>query len=185
MNLRKIDCRFNDMRNFRSFYPLINALVFIIFLFLVVTFLHRQGYGLTYSSTASMPKGFYLIIHSDDFKRNDIVEFKPPNEVQAFVAEQHWAPKSGLLLKHVMGVPGDFVCNSGGSILVNHQKVGSVYEFYAPNKKLPKRSFCTVLQQNQYLLLSDSIERSFDSRYFGPVDKGNIIGKSVFYIEIL
>lgn len=167
-----------------KFRALICSLFFIALMAGTVHIIATHGYHLTYSNSISMPKGFYLIVPATILHRNDVVEFLPPQQAQEYLATKHWAPNNGHLLKHVMGIPGDWVCNSNNAVWINNQKIGPIFQFYAPNKPLPQNHFCGKLKINQYLLLSDKIARSFDGRYFGPITKDQIIGKAIAFQKI-
>jgi type IV secretory pathway protease TraF len=88
------------------------------------------------------------------------------------------------LMKQVVGMPNDFVCNNNGKIIVNNKDFGEIYVFYAKGKKMPYVQFCAKLKTEQYLLLSNFIARSFDGRYFGPVQRNQIIAKAKILIKI-
>lgn len=163
----------------RSKYrALIFALFFTFGLAIIVHLLTTMHYGITYSGTPSMPQGFYVLTPPNDIKRYDIVRFLPPKPAQIFLATRHWAPANNLLLKYVFGMPGDFVCITEDKIFINDKIIGPVYKDYAPDKHLPRVKFCGKLLQDQYLLLSNHIQRSFDGRYFGPVKKEFIFNKA-------
>jgi conjugative transfer signal peptidase TraF len=162
----------------RKFYPLFFSLILIGFIAVVVGALKTAGYHITYSATASMPRGFYLVVPTSKIKRYDIVEFMPPAAVHGFIKEHRWVPKSGLIIKYVFAVPGDDVCIRNNAIWINGQKIGAVYRFYAFGKLLPQTKICGKLGEDQYLLLSTRKKRSFDGRYFGAVSSRSILGKA-------
>ena len=168
---------FNKLQKYRV---LIISLLFIGVIALVTKQIAHSGYRLTYSTTLSMPKGFYLIKPFASLKHGDIVEFYPPVAIRDFLKQKHWAPRSGLLLKHVYGIPEDFVCTQNNFIFINGAKIAPIYKFYAPGKKLPQISLCRKLNQDEYFLLSTTISNSFDSRYFGPVSRKDIVGEASF-----
>jgi conjugative transfer signal peptidase TraF len=157
--------------------PLGIALLALALLYLAVSFLKIRGYFFTYQVTASMPKGFYLV-KPGLIRRNDIVVFSPPKPTLEFLRQERWIPKDGLLMKYVVGMPGDYVCQKEGSIWLNQRIVGPVYKFYAPGKILPNAKFCGRLLENEYLLVSTKISRSFDGRYFGPINYAQIKGRA-------
>ena len=159
------------------------ALLFIAAIFLTVGLLKKHGYAITYAVTVSMPKGWYLIVSPEKIARHDIVQFKPPEQALNFLHKEHLIPRSDLLLKYVVGLPDDFVCNKNGVILVSQKKFGTVYQFDSKGIKLPKSSFCGKLGHDQYLLLSDRVKNSFDGRYFGPIYKKDIIGRAVLLLK--
>ena len=164
---------------FKKLKPVIIALAIILILQLLVVTLKKSGYGITYSKSKSMPQGWYLIVSAKNLQRNDIVVFLPPKNTRDFLSQKHWGPKSNLLLKHVMGMPGDLVCNRNHYLWINQQKIAPLLVFYAPHKKLPQNDFCRKLANDEYLLLSTKITRSFDGRYFGPIKRENIMGKAI------
>ena len=75
-------------------------------------------------------------------------------------------------------MPGDYVCKQNGMVWINHKIALKVYNYYAPNKLLPSMSFCSTLAPHQYFLASTHIARSFDGRYFGPINRAHIVGKA-------
>lgn len=145
-----------------------------------LTYIKNAGYLLTYQVTTSMPKGFYWINPSKHLHRDDIVLFRPPKKFLAFLLQKKWLPKNGLMLKYVIGVPGDYVYQNKKWIYINHHQIAPIFYEYAPGEKLPNNHFCGKLVQHQYLLMSTRLKRSFDGRYFGPVSDNKIIGKAKY-----
>jgi len=157
-----------------SFLFYIFIVLFI--LFFIVFAIRQRGYFVTYQGSNSMPKGFYLVRPVHHLTRGNWVVFYPPNKTKAFLLKEQWLPRSGLMMKIVKGIPGDYVCKKNGWLWTSTQKIAPIYREYAPGKLLPNQPFCGRLRANQYLLMSTHIKRSFDGRYFGPVNKKNIIG---------
>lgn len=137
-----------------------------------VHMIKKSGFGITYQVTPSMPKGFYFIKPVQNIKHNDIVIFYPPPKALHFLSQNHLIPHSGLLMKYVFAVPGDKICKHNYAIWINSHYIAPVYQL----KNLPNKQFCRVLKNNEYLLMSTNVNRSFDGRYFGPVNKKDIIG---------
>jgi conjugative transfer signal peptidase TraF len=163
----------------KKFLPLFLALTSIFVLFCVVTRLQHVGYAFTYQVSDSVPRGFYLLLPPRFLQRGDLVTFFPPENTEQFLQDKHWVPRSGVLMKYIAALPGDEVCNQNGELLINHVAVAPIYQFYAPEKELPQTPFCGKLLNQQYLLVSTKIARSFDGRYFGPVSERNILHKAV------
>lgn len=161
-----------------KYFPLFKSLGFVGLFAILIFFIKYFGYGFTYQATISMPKGIYLTFPAKNIKYDDIVIFYPPKIAAEFLAKQHWAPNSGVLMKKVIGMPDDFVCNQNHAIAINGKKLGLLHDFYAPGKKMPHELFCGKLANNQYMLLSTFIDRSYDGRYFGPVTQDQIIAKA-------
>jgi conjugative transfer signal peptidase TraF len=158
-----------------KFLPLLLALIIL----LLALSLRIHGYGLTYQTTDSMPKGLYVIKPAHHLKRNDIVIFYPPAFALAFLMQQKLIPKNAILMKSVMAVEGDYICKKNQKLWINHRYIAPVYAHTLTNKRLPNKKFCQTLHANQYLLISTYVAHSFDGRYFGPVSKSRIIGKAI------
>lgn len=157
------------------FLPLIFALATILFISLI----HSEGYGFTYQVSRSMPRGFYFIKPVHRLRHGDIVIFHPPTLALTFLIQKGLVPENGILMKNVMGIPGDYVCKKNHRIWINHRYIAPVYIHGLNQEYLPSKPFCQTLTKNQYLLMSTYISRSFDGRYFGPVSKSRIIGKAI------
>lgn len=155
------------------------GLFFLGLLAIIVSIIKRAGYHVTYSATASMPQGFYLVVPIKQVERYDIVEFLPPKAALDFVRNLHWIPKSGLIIKYVFAIPGDDVCVRNEAIWINGKRIGKVYRFYAFEKLLPQTKICGKLADDQYLLLSTKKARSFDGRYFGAISSSSILGRAI------
>lgn len=152
---------------------------FIMALLLVLLIgIKKIGWGIVYQPTPSMPIGFYVVFPAKQFQRNDTVVFQPPEAFRQFLRIHHWAPDNGYLMKYVVGVPEDFVCNRYGILTVNDKKIANLYRFYEKSRPLPKKNFCQRLKKDQYLLMNPKVPRSFDGRYFGPINQKAILGKA-------
>ncbi|MFI5095976.1 MAG: signal peptidase I [Candidatus Acidiferrales bacterium] len=99
-------------------------------------------------------------------KRQQIIIFKPP-----------FAPDQPDYVKRVIGLPGDTVEIHDGSVWINGQKLienytlgrSEPYDFKGPYKVPPK---C-------YFVMGDNRTNSYDSRFWGPVPRKDIIGTPV------
>ena len=78
------------------------------------------------------------------------------------------------MLKRIVGVPGDVVTVKSEEILVNNEFVRgrSIHTYDEP--------VTYELKEGEYFVLGDA-EDSYDSAFFGPVKKEQIIGQRVFY----
>ena len=162
----------------KKLYPLFCGLILVGSIAVAVSVIKALGYHITYSATASMPRGFYLIVPIKKINRYDIVEFIPPLLGLTFLHNQRLVPQSGLLLKYVFAIPGDNVCVRNDAIWVNDRKIGKVYRMIE-GRLLPQTKICGKLEDGQYLLLSNKRPRSFDGRYFGIVAARNILGRAI------
>ena len=84
-----------------------------------------------------------------------------------------------VYIKRIVGTPGDQVnIESNGSIFVNDIEL----EIKNVNKTNNGDTFDIKLSENEYFLVGDNRENSFDSRIFGSISRDRIIGKAYFKI---
>src|SRR5262249_49027837 len=88
------------------------------------------------------------------------------------------------LVKRVIGLPGETISSRGDTVLINGQPLK---EPWLPKlDALPASDSCsqsaydiptTKIPSGQYFVMGDCRGNSFDSRAWGPVPVGNIIGR--------
>ena len=84
-----------------------------------------------------------------------------------------------VFIKRIVGTPGDHVnIESNGSIFVNDIEL----EIKNVNNTNNGDIFEIKLADNEYFLVGDNRENSFDSRMFGSISSDRIIGKAYFKI---
>jgi signal peptidase I len=101
-----------------------------------------------------------------DPKRGDVVVFHPPS------------PSSDDYIKRVVGVPGDRVQVRGSRVFVNGELVAEPYLADGVQTACSGRWCDVVLGPDQYYVMGDNRPNSSDSRLWGPVDEGQIVGKA-------
>ncbi|MEQ3650973.1 S26 family signal peptidase [Hyphomonas sp.] len=130
---------------------------------------------LVWNRTESVPKGLYLVARTVDISKADLVAFEPSHETR------HWLEEDGLvgpgwpLLKQVAGLEGDEICRCGTRIFINGFASADAHELKASGSALPVWQGCRTLQADEVFLLNPH-PRSVDGRYFGPQDRGRILG---------
>lgn len=129
---------------------------------------------LLYNHTPSVPLGFYLY-DGRDVQLGDIVAFVLPP------AAHHYAHRRGdstdqLLLKPVVAIGGDHVTTLDGELRINGAFVCTIPTHDSHGRRLPQWSASRVLRDGELFIVSTRIDNSFDSRFFGPVRMGDVIG---------
>jgi conjugative transfer signal peptidase TraF len=136
--------------------------------------------GARFNMTASLPKGLYWALH-DPIARGTYVRFCPP-ATGAFAEAmnrgylQHGRCPTGYapMIKRVSGVAGDTIDIYPQGIRVNGTSLplSAARKADSAGRPLPHpEQTHLTLTATQLWVMSDTNERSFDSRYFGPIDR--------------
>ncbi len=86
---------------------------------------------------------------------------------------------SSTFLKRIVGLPGEVVRIQDGLLLIDGDHLAEPYLGGLPASPGTDEATWT-LARDQYLVLGDNRAHSTDSRHFGPVDRGLIIGGAWF-----
>lgn len=133
-----------------------------------------------YVKGASMEPNFfdkeYLIIDELSYRlrtpqRGEVIVFKYPNNPKEY------------FLKRIIGLPGERIKVAEGRIMVyNHQHPEGVVldEPYLPRDLDTGGEIIKVLSADEYFVMGDNRQNSYDSRRFGPIDKSLIVGRAFF-----
>ena len=100
-------------------------------------------------------------------ERGDVVVFSPTETLQ----QQNF---KDAFIKRVIGLPGDTVEVKGGRVFVNDQPLREKYIEDKPEYNYGP----VVVPADQYLVLGDNRNNSYDSHYWGFVPRHNLIGKA-------
>jgi len=122
-----------------------------------------------------------FIYHFRQPRRGEIVVFTTPK-----LALQECGTK-GTYVKRVIGVPGDVWEERTGVVYINGKKLNEPYIQAVRRdsqtltlRDIPPRNTYTRIPKGYYLMMGDNRSSSCDSRRWGLVPRGNIIGKVVF-----
>jgi len=125
--------------------------------------------------------------------RNDVIVFRIPlsqlgeegeNEAGQKAATEKGKPPETILIKRIIGLPGERIRIEGNSIFINGAPYKADYTYkpvthpddlefrygYLEDFKIPK---------DEYFVLGDNRDESEDSRYWGTVKRQNILGRFV------
>ena len=102
-------------------------------------------------------------------RRGDIVVFNVPELAKARCGA------GGVFVKRVIGLPGDLWREKAGYVYINGKRLNEPYV------KPERRDFMTKpeikIDPGNYFMMGDNRQSSCDSRVWGTVPRGNIIGK--------
>lgn len=118
--------------------------------------------------------GQYLIIdelsyHFDEPKRLEVIVFNFPQDRQKF------------FIKRIIGLPGETVLISGTAVTIinkEHPEGIVLKESYVNPNNLRNNTLSITLRTTEYFVMGDNRAASFDSRDWGPLERGLIVGRA-------
>lgn len=131
---------------------------------------------LIYNGSASAPAGFYRVDQALA-QRGDYVLIEPPIWLGSLIERREYLPPGVPLIKSIAATAGDVVCRWNTRIFINGSFVGTARTTDKNGWQLPRWQGCQRLQDHQIFLLQRHPE-SFDSRYFGIIDRSRIIERA-------
>ncbi|MEY9148701.1 S26 family signal peptidase [Bradyrhizobium elkanii] len=132
---------------------------------------------LIYNASGSAPLGFYYLEQRLP-DRGELAVFKPPPAIELMIIAHRILPTAVPLLKQIAAAGGDEVCRAKepvGTISINGKVVAEVLANDREGRPLPAWEGCMRLVEGEFFLLQPH-PHSFDSRYFGPVLRCDILG---------
>ncbi|HEV7692226.1 MAG TPA: S26 family signal peptidase [Hyphomonadaceae bacterium] len=133
-----------------------------------------QAPALVWNFTESVPVGLYGVSRTEP-SNGDVVAIAPAGAVREVLDAYGALPAGKVLLKQLKAVRGDVVCRTGASVTINGAEAATARPRSRNGRALPAWSGCRALGAGEILVLAPH-PLSFDGRYFGPIDKVQIIG---------
>ena len=156
------------------------VLMFCTLLFIVLVVINSGKKLVVYNHTSSLPKGFYRLTDLDldtSIRNGELVVFDIPASFRKMVIERKWLNKNDTLTKPVSAIEGDFVCTHNRTVTVNNISYGRVKMYDSEGRPMPWFKYCgTVKKGDVFVFINNA--KSFDSRYYGPVNVNDIHAKA-------
>ena len=130
-----------------------------------------------WNASASAPVGLYAVTPGGLAQPGDMVVARVPEPLRRLAATRRYLPMNVPLVKRVAAAAGDDVCALGREIFVNGHPVAKRRAADGAGRAMPAWTGCLRLRGRQLFLLMDA-PASFDGRYFGVTDGGDIVGKA-------
>lgn len=134
---------------------------------------------LFYNPSESAPRGFYWLTRTSRYRLGDYVIVQLPNTAARLADSRGYLPDDIPLLKPIRALPGQAVCESGGRVHIEGRLVARALGADASGRPLSAYKQCGVLGDDEFFLMSEATEASFDSRYFGPVSRRAMLGRAI------
>jgi signal peptidase I len=163
-------------------FGIVETVVLALVIFLVIqTFIAQPYRVMQISMERTLEPDQYVLVDKltprfDAYKRGDIVVFKPPAD---WVQEEPNTP----FIKRIIGVGGDTVeVRNDGKVYVNGVVVDEPYVFQSDGEAQPTVTSTDPpkwqIAQDELFVMGDHRASSSDSRAFGPIGVGDVIGRA-------
>ena len=148
--------------------------------FIIRTFVFQTFYIPSGSMEPTLQVGDRIIVSKlsydiHDPHRGDIIVFHAPAREATVCAD----PSIKDLVKRIIGMPGETISSQGNTILINGKPLAQPW--FAPVPLGPAIA-PTKIPADSYFDMGDNRTNSCDSRDWGTLPRGNIIGHVVFRI---
>jgi conjugative transfer signal peptidase TraF len=134
---------------------------------------------LIYNPSESAPRGWYWEQPAHSPQVNDYLLVWLPSAARTLAAARDYLPTNTPLLKRVGGVQGQWVCYRDQGVWIDWRSFAFDRTVDGIGRPLVPWKDCRKLGRDEYFLLSQSSDASFDSRYFGPVKASQVIGEAI------
>lgn len=115
----------------------------------------------------------YLIVDQiskrfEDPKRESVIIIVYPNNTSKF------------FIKRLIGLPGETIQIKNGEVKIYNEENKEGFTLKEPYVLYDKKEDLNItLKNNEYFVMGDNRAESFDSRYWGPLDKKYIVGRPI------
>lgn len=138
---------------------------------------------LIWNASESVPVGWYFVAKRQPVI-GEIAVIRPAEWVRTYASTRGYLPQKVLLLKPVLAASPSMICRFGPYVFVDGKHVSKAKIMEKDRRFLPVWKGCKTLKQTQYFVLGRRRD-SFDSRYFGPIDGGQVIGTAFLVADLL
>ena len=152
------------------------ALLALVTILLIRYYLFKPFYVKGASMEPNFKESEYLIIDEISYR------FRAPERGEVIVFRYPENPKE-YFLKRIIGLPGETVKVAEGRVYIynqSHPEGLIISEEYLSGNLLTAGEKTTLLGQNQYFVMGDNRDFSYDARYWGFVSHEQIKGKAMF-----
>lgn len=169
-----------DKKNYRKYLSVIWEFLKIVIIAIIIVvpiryFIFQPFIVKGESMVPNYQPGDYLIVDEisykiNDINRGDVVVLKYPLDY------------SQRFIKRVIGLPGETVEIKNGKIMISSDEktLTLIEDEYLPINLRTEGNLKIELQNNEYYVLGDNRQFSYDSRRWGALPKEDIIGRVIF-----
>ncbi len=130
---------------------------------------------LLFNPSHSEPPGLYVRTGGPP-RSGEIIAFKTPPAAFPYAERKMAYLHQRPLLKNIVAGQGDEVCTTTGQLVVNGVLRAPIASRDRDGLPLPRWFGCRRLGASELFVFSSRIPNSFDSRYYGPVLRHDVLG---------
>ena len=134
---------------------------------------------IVYNPSDSAPRGWYLVFQAARVRVGDYVVVRLPRDTAALAAARDYLPRSVPILKQIAALGGQRVCIRNAVVYVDGAAITRALDVDSKGRPLTAGVHCRALFDDELFLLNLTNPRSFDSRYFGPIDASFVRGRAI------
>lgn len=132
---------------------------------------------LIWNASASAPIGLYRLEPGVPPAVGERVAYRPAPERARWLAARGYLPAGLPLLKPVAAEAPSIVCRTGRTVTIDGRAVAEARLRDAAARSLPVWQGCVRLGTDTVFLLAPDVPDSLDGRYFGPVNRRDLLGR--------
>ncbi|WP_165191663.1 S26 family signal peptidase [Caulobacter soli] len=127
------------------------------------------------NTSDSEPPGLYFRSSAEPAV-GEMIAFRPPADAWPYVGAAMPERARTSILKTIRAGEGDAVCTDGRQLSINGARLAAIARTDRRGRILPQWGGCRRLRTGEFFVYSARIPNSFDSRYYGPVRRADLIG---------
>lgn len=154
------------------FFSLTNSILELVFTLILIPIIHFIASPFVIVGNSMEPtliNGSYILTQkiTSDYERGDIVIFTEPEKENVFIVQR------------IIGLPGENITINSNGVYSNGEILN---EPYLDQPQIIESEISIQLKENEYYMLGDNRNESYDSRSFGPVSMNNILSEYILTI---
>jgi len=139
----------------------------------------NPSYQVRYNASRSAPLGWYAVIPERHMRVGDFALARLPIAAAVLADQRDYLPKSVPILKRITAMDGQIVCALADGIAVDGVLIARTLAHDSAGRALDHWTGCRRLAVDELFLLNPDSAASFDSRYFGPIHRFQVVGKAI------
>jgi type IV secretory pathway protease TraF len=130
-----------------------------------------------WNASPSVPIGWYFVSQRQP-NLGEIAVIRLPEWIEIFASMRSYLPMHTPLLKPVRAIENTLVCRFGKYVFIDGNLVAKAKYLDTNHRMLPVWKGCRTLKSEAIFVLGQHRD-SFDSRYFGPISRTQVLGTAV------